>query len=68
MALNPATLILLPCIAGPFSLAIPPTTHCLGSDVEGEVPLEFPNVQDEQLDEVVVALRGTLDVYVFKSL
>nr|VWO97137.1 Interferon-induced GTP-binding protein Mx [Ganoderma boninense] len=63
MALKPATLILLPYIASSFSLAIPPATHCLGSDIEGEVPLKFPKVQDEQIDEVVgVALRGTLNV------
>ena len=54
--------ILLPRVTGPFSLEIPPTTYCPGSDVEGEVLLEFPKVQEEQIDEVVVALRGLLEV------
>ncbi|KAM5542521.1 hypothetical protein V8D89_003980 [Ganoderma adspersum] len=45
-----------------FSLVIPATTYCAGSDVEGEVLLEFPQVQDEMIDEVTVELRGTLKV------
>ena len=49
---------------GPFSLVIPPTAYCAGSDVEGEVLLQFPQVQDEQIDEVVVELRGKIKVYV----
>ncbi|PIL37727.1 hypothetical protein GSI_01421 [Ganoderma sinense ZZ0214-1] len=38
------------------------TTYCAGSDVEGEVRLEFPKVQDEMIDEVTVELRGTVKV------
>ncbi len=49
---------------GPFSLVIPATTYCAGSDVEGEVLLQFPQVQDGQIDEVTVELRGTMEVYV----
>ncbi|PIL37730.1 hypothetical protein GSI_01424 [Ganoderma sinense ZZ0214-1] len=61
MTSNPAAASsLLPRILHPFSLVIPPTTYCPGSDVHGEVLLEFPKIQDEQIDEVVVELRGTL--------
>ena len=52
---------------GAFSLVIPATTYCAGSDVEGEVLLEFPQVQDEMIDEVTVELRGKLKVYAFSS-
>ena len=62
-----ATTILLPRVTGPFSLVIPPTTYCPGSDVEGEVLLEFPQMQDEQIDEVVLEFRGRLKVYVVFS-
>ncbi|KAM5542524.1 hypothetical protein V8D89_003983 [Ganoderma adspersum] len=69
MAFNAAspTTVLLPRVTGPFSLVIPPTTYCAGSDVEGEVLLEFPKVQDEQIEEVVVALRGLLEVSVLHT-
>ena len=52
---------------GAFSLVIPATTYCAGSDVEGEVLLEFSQVQDEMIDEVTVELRGKLKVYAFSS-
>ncbi|KAI1791031.1 hypothetical protein LXA43DRAFT_1061632 [Ganoderma leucocontextum] len=47
---------------GAFSLVIPPTTYCAGSDVEGEVVLDFPKAQHEHIDEVIVELRGTMKV------
>ncbi|KAI1782552.1 hypothetical protein LXA43DRAFT_1142960 [Ganoderma leucocontextum] len=46
----------------PFSLVIPPTTYCAGSDVEGEVALDFKQLQHDHVDEVIVTLRGTLKV------
>ena len=64
MSSSPACSTFPPRQTGPFSLVIPPTTYCPGSDVEGEVLLEFPQVQDEQIDEVVVELRGKIKVYV----
>ncbi|PIL37737.1 hypothetical protein GSI_01431 [Ganoderma sinense ZZ0214-1] len=68
MASNPAASILSQArIAGPFSLVIPPTTYCPGSDVEGEVLLTFPKVQEEKIDEVVVALLGNLKASVVVS-
>ena len=57
----------LPRVTPPFSLVIPPTTYCPGSDVEGDVLLEFPQMQDEQIDEVVLEFRGRLKVYVVFS-
>ncbi|KAM5542523.1 hypothetical protein V8D89_003982 [Ganoderma adspersum] len=53
---------LLPRLIHPFSLVIPPTTYCPGSDVEGEVLLKFPQMQDEQMDEVVVEFEGRVKV------
>ncbi|KAI1791025.1 hypothetical protein LXA43DRAFT_448948 [Ganoderma leucocontextum] len=47
---------------GPFSLVIPPTTYCAGSDVAGEVVLDFKKLQHDHVDEVIVTLRGTLNV------
>ena len=64
MSSDLACLTFPPRQTGPFSLVVPPTTYCPGSDVEGEVLLEFPQVQDEQIDEVVVELRGKIKVYV----
>lgn len=54
-------------VTPPFSLVIPPTTYCPGSDVEGEVLLEFPQIQDERIKEVVVEFRGRLKVCVVFS-
>ena len=64
MSCIPASSSLLPRIIHPFSLVIPPTTYCPGSDVVGEVLLEFPKVQDDQIEDVVVEFRGTLKAYV----
>lgn len=55
---------LLPRLIHPFSLVIPPTTYCPGSDVEGEVLLKFPQMHEEQIDKVVVEFGGRMRVYV----
>ncbi len=64
MSFNPASSTSSPGQTCTFSLVIPPTTYCPGSDVEGEVLLQFPQVQDEQIDQVTVELRGKMKVYV----
>ena len=55
---------LLPRLIHPFSLVIPPTIYCPGSDVEGEVLLKFPQMHDEQIEEVVVEFGGRMKVSV----
>ncbi|RPD67560.1 hypothetical protein L226DRAFT_529885 [Lentinus tigrinus ALCF2SS1-7] len=47
-----------------LTLSIPPTIFCAGSDVEGEVLLDFRQLQQENIQQVYVKLRGSVQTMV----
>ncbi|OBZ65612.1 hypothetical protein A0H81_14406 [Grifola frondosa] len=46
-----------------IALEITPALFVAGGPVEGEVVLDFPLVQEEEIEEIVVKLRGSIRIY-----
>ena len=47
-----------------FSVYIPPAIYPAGATIEGEVELRFRDLQEENIEEVQLRLRGTSRTYV----
>ena len=50
-----------------LTVVVPPTIHCTGNFVEGEVQLNFRHLQEEDFTEVLIALRGEVVSYVSRA-
>ncbi|KAI1791024.1 hypothetical protein LXA43DRAFT_448963 [Ganoderma leucocontextum] len=50
-----------------LTVVVPPTIHCGGSFVEGEVLLNFRQLQEENFDEVCVELSGDIQTRVRRN-
>ncbi|KAI0691290.1 hypothetical protein C8T65DRAFT_670569 [Cerioporus squamosus] len=50
----------MPSSTQALNLSIPPTIYCAGSNVEGEVLVDFRRVQEEGIQQVHVKLRGSV--------
>ncbi|TFK83755.1 hypothetical protein K466DRAFT_497860 [Polyporus arcularius HHB13444] len=48
-----------------LNLSVPPRIYCAGGDVEGEVLLDFRQLQQENIQQVHVKFRGSVHTYVF---
>ena len=48
-----------------LTLSVPSTLYCAGSDVEGEVLLDFRQVQQENIQHVHIKLKGSVHTYGF---
>lgn len=58
------SLLSSPSASSALTVNIPPTIHCGGNYVEGEVLLNFRELQAENFDEVCVQLSGNIHTYV----
>ncbi len=47
-----------------LTVYIPPAIYVAGSTIEGEVEMRFPDLQDENIEEVQLRLRGSSRTYV----
>lgn len=52
----------------PVQLLFDPSLKIAGQDLEGAVDLYWPGIQEKDIDEVVLKLRGTLSTYVIYAL
>ena len=48
----------------PVSVHLPKVIYASGNSVEGEVEINISQIQDDNIEEVQVELRGALSTYV----
>ena len=48
-----------------ITLAVPTTIHVIGEVVEGEIFLNFAELQNTQIEELHVKLRGSVATYAY---
>ena len=48
-----------------ITLAVPATIHVIGEVVEGEIFLNFAELQNTQIEELHVKLRGSVATYAY---
>ncbi|TBU44365.1 hypothetical protein BD309DRAFT_40979 [Dichomitus squalens] len=47
-------------LSSALTVVVPPSIHCTGGFVEGEVQLNFRHLQEEDINQVHIALRGEI--------
>ncbi len=50
-----------------IEVVLPPVTYCSGSYVEGEVHLNFRNLQHDKFEKIWVTLKGRVQAYVLPA-
>ncbi|KAI0691288.1 hypothetical protein C8T65DRAFT_670562 [Cerioporus squamosus] len=51
----------------PFFIHVPPLVYAAGSTVDGEVEIDFRQLREQHVEEILVRLYGTSETYIYRN-